>query len=332
MQNAIPTRAARTTKTRRPLWKEVRRSVWCYVFLLPWIALILMFVVYPQLASYPYALYNWDGIGEVAGYVGLDNFRAVIRDPYFWLAFKHTFTYAIILVPIQLFLALVLALVLNNPKLRFANFYRALFFSPTVTSAAIVGIVISFLFNQMGPQFTAVLRFLHLVGPGEQINILADPRFTLYAIIVVGIWKTLGLNMVNFLAALQSIPKELYEAAKIDGATPNDEFWRITIPMLRKPGLIIIFIAFVGSLSVFELVLVMAGTGANALLSNSEVVGTYIYRNAFGGGNNVGFASAAALFMGILTIGLSLLQAVAFRAAGIQRKGLNTRLSGHGEA
>jgi len=310
------------------LRRTLRRYGWCYVLLLPWVVLNLVFVVYPQLASYPYTLYNWDGIGRVSGYVGMENFRAVIADPYFWRAFRNTFVYAAVLVPIQLFLALVLALVLNNPTLRFSNFYRALFFSPAVTSAAVVGIVIAFLFNQMGPQFSALLGALGLVRPGEQVNILADPRFTLYAIIAVGIWKTLGLNLVNFLAALQSIPRELYEAAKIDGASPAQEFWRITVPMLRTPGLIIVFLAFVGSLNVFELALVMAGTGPSALLADAEVVGTYIFRNAFGASSNVGFATAAALFMGVLTIGLSLGQGLVLKALGAQRRGVSAKLDG----
>lgn len=321
-----PTTPPAPAKPRSAFWRDVRRNWWCYAFLLPWLALNLTFVVYPQLASYPYTLYNWDGIGRVSGYVGLDNFTRVLQDQYFWRALRNTFVYAVVLVPVQLTLALILALILNNPKLRFSNFYRALFFSPAVTSAAVVGIVIAFLINQTGPQLSAALAAVGVIEAGEQINVLADPRFALWAIIIVGIWKTFGLNLVNFLAALQSIPQELYESARIDGATPRQEFWFVTVPMLRTPGLVIVFLAFVGSLSVFDLALVMVGTGATALLADAEVVGTYIYRQAFGGGGNVGFATAAALVMGLITVALSLAQLALFKALGIRRPGLTDKL------
>lgn len=295
-------------------WSRARRAGWSYLFLLPAVALVLLFVVYPLAASYPYALYNWDGLGQPSRFVGLANFQRVASDPYFWSAFQHTAIFALVLVPTQLFLALVLALVLNSPKLRGSSFYRAMYFSPTITSSAVVGIVISYIFGALGEPFSAVARTFGLIGPTEQVSILSDPRFTLPAIIVVGIWHGLGYNLIYFLAALQSIPVELYEAARVDGATRRQEFWRITLPMLRAPGLIIFFLALTASLNVFEIVVVLAGTGASGLLSGAEVVSTYIYRNAFGEGNNVGFASAAALFMGVLTVALSVVQMLAFRS------------------
>ena len=302
------------------LWAQLRKSGWYYLFLAPWLGLLLLFVVYPQLASYPYTLLEWDGIGT-ARWVGIENFRRVISDEFFWKAFRHTFTYAAILVPIQLFLALVLALTLNNPSLRFSNFYRAVFFSPVVTSTAIIGIIMSFLMNNIGPAIQPLFRGLGWIGPTENLNLLADPRFTLYTITAVGIWKTLGINMVYFLAALQGIPKELYEAARIDGAAPKDEFWHITIPGLRETGLIIIFLAFLGSLQVFELVQVMAGQGPNALFLESDVIGTYVYRTAFGTNRQVGLASAAALTMGLITLALSIVQIFVFRKLGVKQGG-----------
>ena len=308
------------TRRKPTLWAQMRKSGWYYLFLAPWLVLLLLFVVYPQLASYPYTLLEWNGIGT-ARWVGLENFRRVVVDEFFWKAFKHTFIYAGILVPVQLFLALILALVLNNPSLRFSSFYRAIFFSPVVTSTAIIGIIMSFLMNNIGPAIQPMFRALGWIGAGENLNLLADPRFTLYTITAVGIWKTLGINMVYFLAALQGIPKELYEAARIDGANPRDEFWHITIPGLRETGLIIIFLAFLGSLQIFELVQVMAGQGPNALFLESDVVNTYVYRSAFGTNRQIGLASAAALVMGLITLVLSLLQIFVFRRAGIRAGG-----------
>jgi ABC-type sugar transport system permease subunit len=291
----------------------IRRHGWSYLFLVPLLAFVLPFVIYPLAASIEITLYNWDGIGKPTAYVGLANFARVVQDPLFWNAFKHTFTYAGLLVPIQLFLALVLALVLNDARLRGATIYRAVYFSPVVTSAALVGIVVSMLLTSLGQPLSQVL-----VSAGisrEPIDWLGDPRFALPTIIVVGIWHTLGYNLVYFLAGLQSIPRELYEAAAVDGANAWRRFWDVTVPMLRDVGTVIVFLAVLGSLQVFDLVLVMTGGGP---YYSSEVVGTYIYHFAFTPAAvqaqaNVGYASAAAFFMGILVMGLTVGQLLAVR-------------------
>lgn len=296
-----------------PVIRFLRRHGWSYLFLLPMLALVVPFVIYPLVASIEITLYNWDGIGHPTQYVGLQNFVRVAHDPLFWSAFKHTFVYAGVLVPIQLTLALILALVLNNPSLRGATVYRAVYFSPVVTSAALVGIVVSLLLTSLGQPLSDVLLKLGIVH--ESIDWLGSPTFALPTIIVVGIWHTLGYNLVYFLAGLQSIPKELYEAAAVDGANSWHRFWDVTVPMLREVGAVILFLAILGSLQVFDLVLVMTGGGPYYA---SEVVSTYIYHFAFTPAAvqaqaNVGYASAAAFFMGVLVMGLTGAQLLAVR-------------------
>ncbi len=315
---AIP---SATVGMRRPstLARFVRRHLWSYIFLLPMLALVLPFVVYPLLASVQITLYNWDGIGNPTNFVGLENFARVVHDPLFWNAFKHTFTYAGVLVPIQLILALVLALVLNDQRLRGATIYRAIYFSPVVTSAALVGIVVSLLLTSLGQPLSRALVAIGLAQ--HQIDWLGDPSFALPTIILVGIWHTLGYNLVYFLAGLQSIPKDLYEAAAVDGANAWHRFWDVTVPMLRAVGAVILFLAILGSLQVFDLVLVMTGGGPYYA---SEVVSTYIYHFAFtpaavDAQANVGYASAAAFFMGVLVMGLTALQILAVGLARRQR-------------
>jgi ABC-type sugar transport system permease subunit len=144
----------------------------------------------------------------------------------------------------------------------------------------------------------------------EPIDWLGSPTFALPTIIVVGIWHTLGYNLVYFLAGLQSIPREMYEAAAVDGANAWHRFWDVTVPMLRDIGAVILFLAILGSLQVFDLVLVMTGGGPYYA---SEVVSTYIYHFAFTPAAvqaqaNVGYASAAAFFMGVLVMGLTGMQ------------------------
>ena len=305
---------------RKPgLWRKIRANGWSYLYLAPMFVLVLVFVVYPIFASMAYTLYDWNGIGDPSLFVGLGNFQQTIHDSLFWSSFLHTFIYMIVLVPVQLTLALVLALILNNPKFRFATFYRSVYFIPVVTSPAVVGVIIGLILTNFGDSIDRMLINAHLTK--SYIDWLGDPRFALGIIIVVGIWQTLGYNLVYFLAALQTVPAELYEAARIDGASARARFFHITIPMLRSIGLVIVMLAVLGSLQIFDLVQVLTSGGPDFA---TEVVNTYIFHQAFGGGStgvqpNVGFASAAAFFYGLILLGLGALLAVFFRAAAKRR-------------
>ncbi|HEV7710592.1 MAG TPA: sugar ABC transporter permease [Asanoa sp.] len=291
---------------------------WSYAYALPMLALLLVFIVYPIAASLGYTLYKWNGIGDPTDFVGLDNFRRIIDDSIFWGALKHTFLYVAIVVPVQLFLALGLALVLNQKKLKFASFYRTVFFLPVVTSAAVIGVVIQLLFSNFGDVINNILRDLHLTH--GYIDWLGDPRFAMGIIIVIGIWHTLGYNLVYFLAGLQTIPEDLYEAAKLDGAGRFASFRYITVPMLRSVGIVIVLLALVGSFQVFDMVQVLTNGGPYFA---TEVVNTYIYHLAFGGTGDVdpdvGLASAASFFYGILLIALSVVQVVVLRSLARRR-------------
>ena len=311
--------------------RQVRKNLWSYIFLLPLLVLVGLFVVYPMVASINITLYDWNGIGNPTRFVGLRHFFTVSRDPLFWNAFKNTFTYALVLVPIQLTLALILALVLNNPKLKGSTIYRAVYFSPVVTSAAMVGVVMTMLLGGVGDKLNGLLLDIGLIR--APIDWLGDPRFALPVVIAVGIWHTLGYNLVYFLAALQSIPKELYEAARVDGANAFHQFRYVTVPMLRDVGVVIVFLAILGSLQVFDLVLVMTGGGPYFA---SEVVSTYIYHYAFTPAAvqaeaNVGYASAAALFMGLIVMGITIMQLLAVRYAASRRSELKSAPAAAGE-
>ncbi len=303
------------------LWRQITTNGWSYLYIAPMAILLFVFVIYPIFGSLAYTLYQWNGIGDPSNYVGLDNFTRVIHDPIFWGAFVHTFIYAAILVPVQLMLALILALVLNNPKLRFATFYRTIYFLPVVTSAAVVGVTVRLILSNFGDDLNNLLLHLHLIN--THIDWLGDPHYALGIIIIVGIWNSLGINLVYFLAGLQTIPTELYEAARIDGAGATASFFSITIPLLRGIGMVIVILAILGSLQVFDLVEVLTSGGPYFA---TEVVNTYIYHQAFGGYSStitqpdIGFASAASFFYGVILIGLSVIQLLIFRYALRRRK------------
>jgi multiple sugar transport system permease protein len=301
------------------------------VYILPFAALVAVFTIYPIFASLGYTLYEWNGIGNPTQYVGLANFQRVVGDNIFWQAFGHTFLYTAVLVPIQLVLALILALILNNRSLRFSTFYRAVYFIPAVTSAAIIGVVFQLMLSNFGIAISNALMAAHLL-PGP-VDWLGDPHAVLWIIIAIGIWNTLGYNLIYFLAGLQTIPADLYEASRMDGAGPISQFFHVTIPGLREIGVIIVFLAVLGSLQVFDLVQVLTGGGPYYA---SEVVNTYIYHQAFGGGSfagggggapiqpNVGFASAASFFFGCILLVITGLQALAWRSIRRRRRSQET--------
>ena len=269
---------------------------WGVMYVLPMVVLMFAFTIYPVFESLRISTYNWRGIGEATQFVGLRHYRTVLNDPYFWNAFWNTVQYTAILVPVQLGLALLLAVVLDNPKMRFRTFYRTIYFLPVVTTLAIVAIVMRLLFQSLG-----------------SANPISSANTSMLAVTGFGIWYSFGINFVYFMAALQTVPSELYDAAAVDGANWFQRVWNITLPSIRPVAVIILFFAILGSLKVWEQSFVLTGGGP---FFSSEVMNGYIYRYAFGSGGlggsatspNIGFASAAGFLMSLLVLGITLVQ------------------------
>jgi multiple sugar transport system permease protein len=300
----------------KTLGQRIWAARWCYLFMLPNLILAGMFTFYPTVMSWYFAFLDWSGFTSDKEWVGLENFREIIHDSFFWDAYQRSFLFMVVAVPIQVVLALVVALILNDSSYRLGTFFRTVFFLPVVTSAAIIGIVMTFIFSPFnGP----VNKFLLQTNMTDRpIDFLGDPDTALWTVAGVWIWKWFGITMIYWLAALQVVPQELYEAARIDGANR----WRlhkdITLPMVFPFAIVIVLITIVGSLNVFGLVQTMTGGGP---FFASEVMEVYIYRNAFGEGGipRLGYASAAALFFGITVLGLSLLQGWGLKKANDAR-------------
>lgn len=290
---------------------------WCYLFALPNLILAGMFTFYPTVMSWYFAFLDWSGFLSDKEWVGLENFRELVRDDFFWNAYQRSFLFMLVAVPIQVILALVVALVLNDSSYKLGPFFRTVFFLPVVTSAAIIGIVMTFVFSPFnGPINKALLES----GLGNRpIDFLGDPDTALWTVAAVWIWKWFGITMIYWLAALQVVPQELYEAARLDGANRWHLHKDITLPMVFPFAVVIVLITIVGSLNVFGLVQTMTGGGPYFA---SEVMEVYIYRNAFGqsGIPRLGYASAAALFFGITVLGLSLLQGWGLKKANDARR------------
>ncbi len=310
---ARPTTSAPTTRPVRGAARSVGARLWAdrwiYLFLLPMAALYGLFTLWPIIASSWYSLLDWNGFARARPFVGLANYADVLRDPFFWNAFRNTLLFMAVTVPIRVGLSLLAAVILNNPRLPFAGLFRTALFLPVVTTTAIIGVVMVLVFDPAGGPINLVLLKLHLVG--RPINFLGKSQSALFTVMGVHIWKWFGVTLVYWLAALQTIPKDLYEAARIDGASGWRLFRHITAPLLRPFAVIITLLTAIDTLQVFDLMLTMTGGGP---FFRTEVVEIFIYRQAFTSTTpRLGYASAAAVVFGAATLLIALVQALGLR-------------------
>ena len=292
-RQATPAQSARRPEQRARLR---RRNVWIYAFLLPTFVLYGMYTLYPMIASYWYSLVEWNGFTADQRFVGLSNYRAVLADPMFWSAVKITLVFMLIVAPLRVFGAFFLAILLNSPKLRFSGFFRTMYSLPVVTTTAIVGVVMRFVLDPAsGP-----LSFLsQLLGMGP-IDLLGSTSSALATAGLVYVWKFFGITLIYWLAALQTVPRDLYEAARIDGANAVQTFRHITLPLLIPFLLIITVLTVEDCFHAFDLMQTMTAGGP---FFSTEIIEIYIYRYAFAATiPQLGFASAAAVLFGLLVL------------------------------
>lgn len=292
MRIPLPTRQA-TTSTALPrrrdgLRKRLRKYAPVYLLILPGYALFLIWTVYPLLDAFVMSFFDWNpNPSATSTFVGLSNYARAFSDPVLYQAFGNVLMYTAVTVAGQLILGLAVALLLNN-KLAGRGVFRALYYIPVISSWVVVSFIFSYLFSSQGGLVDYVFgTVLHLI-PADQ-NWLGSTHLALPTIMILGIWKGIGWNMVVFLAALQGIPTELYEAAQTDGATAWAQFRYITAPLLRPIITFLSVVLSIGGLGTFIQVFIMTGGGP---LHSTETLLTYAYTNAF---STFDFGYAAAL-------------------------------------
>ncbi|WP_205856040.1 carbohydrate ABC transporter permease, partial [Phytoactinopolyspora endophytica] len=278
------------------------RYRWHYLFILPMVVLFVAFTAWPMVASWVYSVFRWSGYGPMNDFVGLANYREAFSDPLFWNAFRNTSVFALFAIFVQLPLALLIAMVLNNSALKGRNIYRVLLFLPVVTTTAVVGVVFAILLDPSGGPLNELLLSREFLD--RPINFLGSESLALPTVLVIDMWKGIGVTIIYWLAALQTIPTELYEAARIDGAGRRQMFLRITVPLLVPLGVVILLLTFVTSLNAFDIVKVMTDGGPNGA---TDIIQTYIFRYAFDpeGTPRFGFASAVGILFGVAVMLLS---------------------------
>lgn len=252
---------------------EKKKNVAGYLFIAPQLIGFLAFVVFPLVFSLYLCFAEWNMI-DPPQYVGLRNFEAVFRDRIFWKSMGNTFIYIAIVVPLTLLTSLSLAL-LTNRKLKLMKFYRAALFLPMVTSTVAIAMVWTFIYQPEGGIINSLLATL---GVQNLPNWLNDEKFARIAVSVVSIWLKVGYYYIIFDAGLKNIPKELYEAADIDGASPLRKIWKITLPMLSSVMFFVTVMLFIDIFNMFNEVYIMTAGGPDY---STYTMSMYIYFYAF---------------------------------------------------
>ena len=282
--------------------KSVGRAWWVpYVFLSPFLAIFLTFVAYPLFESAILAGSQTFGPSHSV-WVGTANFRHMFADPDFWTALENTALYTLASVAFQLPLALLLALVLNQPGLLGRSIFRLIFFLPSLVGTVFVAMMFGVI---LGEREGLVNTFLRAVVPGFPSEFSWLQNYVMSSLVIASIWMYVGFNMIYFLAALQSVSRDTLEAAAIDGANAWQKFLHVTLPEIRPVFAFVVLVSVIGSLQLFELPYVLLNGSGPERRGLTLVM--YLYQNGFDR-NDLGFASAIGWTMAIFLMGLALLQ------------------------
>ncbi len=270
--------------------KGLQKYTWVCFFLLPSLSGLALFTLIPILASLGLTLYEWDLLTPPR-FVGLGNFQRLIHDRNFWAALVHTLYFIVGYIPLVMVIALGVAVILNQ-KLKGMILFRTAFFIPVVSAWVAVALLWKWIFNPKFGIFNYLLGLVGIQGPAW----LFDPQWAMPAIIITSVWKDIGFVMVMFLAGLQSIPAEYYEAAAIDGAGGWQRFRHITLPLLSPTTFFALIISLINSFQVFDQMWIMTGGGPAGATS---VLVEQIVKNAFSY-SRMGYAAALSWILFLL--------------------------------
>lgn len=275
-----------------------KKTMVAWSFILPNLIGYLIFTFIPIMFSFLLAFAEWDSFSPIK-FVGFDNFKFMLADKTFWISITNTFKYTAFVVPLTMICALGLALLLNK-KVKGIAIFRTMFFFPYITSLVAVAVVWNMLFHpSLGPINQVLLKFMDS-APGWTTK----SQWALTAVIIVSVWRFMGYYMILYLAGLQGIPKELYEASAIDGAGKIRQFFDVTLPSLRPTTFFVLIMLTINSFKVFDLVQVMTDGGPGR---STNVLVYQIYQEAFVN-YKFGYASAVSLVLFVIVLAITIIQ------------------------
>jgi lactose/L-arabinose transport system permease protein len=294
-QNIIPPDDIKVTP--QSLWHRIKKSRWAFVFISPFYILFVIFGLYPMLLSMYLSLTRWKGVGPMA-FAGLVNFGLIPKDKVFWQSMTNGVILFFLYVPIMLLLALALAVILNSGRVRGFRFFRTLIFLPFITNMVAAGFAFRILLEKQNGLFNVLLKYAGL----PTIPWLENVWWARISLSLLIIWAWLGYNMVIMLAGLQTIPRDLTEAAQVDGASPIQAFFRVTVPLMRPVILFCTITSMIGSFGLFtEVSTLTRGGPVNATITPLlRIYGVAFGSYQFGYASAMGYTFFALIF--ILTI------------------------------
>lgn len=276
-------------------WKE---AVWGYILIAPGLIFVLVFTLIPVLGAFGISLTQWNLVSPPR-FAGLANYQKVFSDPLATKTLLNTFYFTFVSVPISIVLSLLLAVLLNQ-KIRGLSFFRTAYYLPVVSSTVAVGMFFLWIFDS---RFGLMNRFLAMLAV-EPIRWLTDPDWAMAAVIIATVWRSLGFTMLIFLAALQDVPQDLFDAAGIDGAGGLQKFWYVTVPLITPAIFFSTLTGFINSFQSFDLVYNMTSGGPARA---TYLVGYYIWEQAFKY-LNMGYGAAIAFVLFFIILLITLLQ------------------------
>jgi raffinose/stachyose/melibiose transport system permease protein len=288
--SARPRRSPSANKRRDPL------QFLPWVFLAPALVIYSVVVVYPMLFSAYLSFFRWDGVAPKKIFVGFQNYVTLLtHNEVFWIALKNNAIWltAALLVPTSIGLSLALLL---NSRFRGSHIFRSIFYFPAVLSLAVVGLIWTWIYH---PDLGLANQLLDALGlKFLKRNWLSDPQIAIYPVILAATWNAVGLPMLLFLAGLQTIPPELHEAAKVEGASRLQRFWYVTFPLLRETTLIVLAITSINALKAYDIIYAMTNGGP---ANRTQLLSTWMYFLTYNY-NEVGLGTAIAIVLFSLTL------------------------------
>ncbi|NLG84570.1 MAG: sugar ABC transporter permease [Firmicutes bacterium] len=280
--------------------RKIREAMAGYIFLMPNFVGFIIFLVFPVIGSFLLSFANWNLITSPSA-AGIGNYRELVYDQLYRQALWNTAYFSLVSVFFSIAIALFIAVLLNE-KLRGVTFFRTALFFPTVYSTVAVALIWQWIFDYRMGLMNHLCSLLKL-GPYPW---LISPAWAMPSVIIVAVWKNIGYNMVIFLAALQGVPKELYEAALIDGANNWQRFWRVTWPMISPATFFVTITSIISSFQGFDVTTVMTGGGpANATTTLVMLIYKYAFQFF-----RMGYASAIAYTLFAIVLLLTILQVI----------------------
>ncbi len=281
---------------------RIRNLIGNYVFILPALILFCVFSLYPFLKVFQLSITDWDGISPSLQYIGLENFKDLFFDnPVFWASMKNALWITLLALFLQNFLALFLAMLCDR-DIKGGNIYRVIFYLPPVLSGIVVGLIWNWIYDG---NYGLLNHFLGFIGLGDWSRAwLSDSKTALVAVSVIHMWKGFGWGFVILLAGLQSIPRELYEAARVDGANGWVVFKNITVPLMIPVFILVSILTILGTMQVFEIIIATTGGGPGY---HTEVPITRIFTTMIGS-SRFGYACAMGIVFGVILLVISMVQ------------------------